>query len=331
MNLEDYKGIWIFVEYTEDKISELTFELLGIGRRLADKLKVELSSVILGHNIKCDLNLLFHYGSDKIYKLDNKHLEVYRTIPFTDALEYLVNKYRPEVLILPATSIGKDLAPRLACRLETGLSADCTELDIGPDGNLIQKKPSYSENDYITILTPNHRPQMITIRSKIFTPQTPDPNRTGKIIEEHLELNESENWTKILEIIEEDQEDANIQEAEIIVSVGRGIKKPENLGLIKKLSSCINASIGASRSIVDLGWISHYHQVGLTGKTVKPKIYIACGISGAIHHIIGMKSSDFIIAINKDPEAPIFQIADIGIVGDLFEIIPILIDKLTIK
>ncbi|MHA1271429.1 MAG: FAD-binding protein [Candidatus Helarchaeota archaeon] len=327
-NLDEYRGVWVYVEHENMRIPNVVLELLGIGKKLASKLSVDLSAIVLGNNIKNITEILFNYGADKIYLIEDKLLQDYKTISYTNSLEFLINKYKPEIILFPATCLGRDLAPRLACRLETGLSADCTQLDINKDRNLVQIKPGYNANVYITILTTNHRPQIVTIRPKIFDIPQKVSGKKGVIIEESIDLKESSNWTELLDIIKEAKKTANLEESQVIIAGGKGLGKPENFKLIEEFASCLNAGIGASRVVVDDGWIPHYHQIGQTGKTVKPKIYIACGISGAIQHIIGMRSSDFIIAINKDPDAPIFKVADIGIVADLFEILPVIIRKL---
>jgi electron transfer flavoprotein alpha subunit len=320
--------VWICVEQHEKTIIKVVFELLGVGRILASKLNGELVAVLLGHGIKDLATKLFQYGADKVYLIDDTNLKDYRTIPYTDALEYLVNKYKPEVILFGATKQGRDLAPRLATRLRTGLTADCTGLDI-EEGNLVQTRPAYGGNIIATIKTLNARPQMASVRPKVFQMLEIDAARKGQLVQEEFKFHESDKWTRVIEVVREAKKTANLEDAQIIVSGGRGLGKPENFKLIEQFANCFNACVGASRVVVDAGWIPHYHQVGQTGKTVQPKLYIACGISGAIQHLIGMKSSDFIIAINKDPDAPIFKVADIGIVGDLFEIIPEIIKKLS--
>jgi len=327
-NVADYRGVWIFVEQHNKTISKVVFELLGAGKTLASKLKVDLAAVLVGDGIRDLTPLLFQYGADKVYLVENTKLRDYRTIPYTNVLEYLVDKYKPEIILFGATKQGRDLAPRLATRLKTGLTADCTGLDI-EERNLVQIRPAYGGNIIATIKTQSARPQMASVRPKVFKMPELGPSKDGPLIEETIELKETDKWTKVLEIIREAKKTANLEDAQIIISGGRGLGKPESFKLIEHFANCLNACVGASRAVVDAGWIPHYHQVGQTGKTVQPKVYIACGISGAIQHLIGMKSSDFIIAINKDPEAPIFKVADIGIVGDLFEIIPELIKQLS--
>jgi len=328
IDLSDYKGVWIFVEQNEKNIPKVVFELLGAGKQLALQLNVELAAILIGDAIKDLSASLFQYGADKVYFIEDERLKDYRTIPYTDILEYLVNKYKPEIILFGATKQGRDLAPRLATRLKTGLTADCTGLDI-EEGNLVQTRPAYGGNIIATIKTQRNRPQMASVRPKVFKIPELDPTKEGHLIEEKFVLQETDKWTKVIEIIREAKKTANLEDAQIIVSGGRGLGKPENFKLIEEFANSLNACVGASRVVVDAGWIPHYHQVGQTGKTVQPKVYIACGISGAIQHLIGMKSSDFIIAINKDPEAPIFKVADIGIVGDLFKIIPEIIKKLS--
>jgi len=330
IDLSDYKGVWIFVEQNMKIIPKVVLELLSAGKDLALQLNIELAAVLIGYEIRDLASTLFQYGAEKVYFIEDQHLKDYRTIPYTDVLEYLVNKYKPEIFLFGATKQGRDLAPRLATRLKTGLTADCTGLDI-EEKNLVQTRPAYGGNIIATIKTQRNRPQMATVRPKVFKMPELDPTKEGQLIEEKCDLQETDKWTKIIDIVREAKKTANLEDAQIIVSGGRGLGKPENFKLIEELADSLNACVGASRVVVDAGWIPHYHQVGQTGKTVQPKVYIACGISGQIQHLVGMKSSDFIIAVNKDPEAPIFKVADIGIVGDLFEIIPEIIKKLSNK
>ncbi len=322
-NIEQYKGVWVFAEQRDGIVQDVVFELLTKGRELADKLKVELSAVLLGSGIKGKAQDLISYGADNVYIADDTCLAEYCTEPYTDVLTDLIKKYKPEIVLTGGTSVGRALIPRVAVRLRTGLTADCTGLDIDPEKKiLLQTRPAFGGNIMATIVCPQHRPQMATVRHKVLKKGTPDPKRTGKVIEEKAVIKDAR--TKITEVLHEMQNQVNLAEAEIIVSGGRGVGGPEGFKVIEALAKELGGAVGASRATVDAEWISSYHQVGQTGKTVCPKLYIACGISGAIQHLAGMSSSHTIVAINKDPHAPIFDIADYGIVGDLFEVVPLM-------
>ncbi len=322
-NLEDYKGLWVFGEQKKGVIQPVVYELLGKGRELADKLGTDVSCVVLGHNIKNCTQELIYKGADIVYIVDAPELEHFCDEPYTKILVNLIRKYRPEIVLCGATSIGRSLISRVAVKLHTGLTADCTGLDIDPKGKyLMQTRPAFGGNIMATILSKNHRPQMATVRHKVMKELAADKSRKGKIIEEQFHPSFLTSRTKILDIVEEVTNTVNITEADIIVSGGRGMRAPENFAMLEELAKVLGGAVGASRAAVDSGWIPYSHQVGQTGKTVCPKIYIACGISGQIQHRVGMQSSDIIIAINKDPDAPIFSIANYGIVGDLFEIVP---------
>ncbi|HBA86388.1 MAG TPA: electron transfer flavoprotein subunit alpha [Verrucomicrobia bacterium] len=323
-NLGDYKGLWVFAEQRGGVIQDVAYELLGKGRELADELGVELSAVLMGHQMKDKASALFEHGADKVYYVDDPGLAEYNTEPYTDVFSDLINKYKPEAVLAGATSIGRAFVARVAVRIKTGLTADCTELGVDTDKRLLlQTRPAFGGNIMATIICPDYRPQMATVRHKVFKKPVPHQGRTGQVIEEKAVIKDCR--AKVLEVLHEMQNQVNLTEADIIVSGGRGLGKPENFKVIEELANELNAAVGASRAAVDAGWISSYHQVGQTGKTVRPKIYIACGISGAIQHLVGMNSSDTIVAINKDPDAPIFKIADYGIVGDLFEVVPAMV------
>jgi electron transfer flavoprotein alpha subunit len=327
--LKEYKGVWIYAEKIDGGINSVVYELLGKGRFLADKLDVELSAVLLGKDVKKFSNELFYYGADKVYIMDDDKLENYQDELYAEILARVAKKYKPEIILAGATTIGRALAPRTAIKLKTGLTADCTELDIDLETrNILQTRPAFGGNIMATILCPNHRPQMATVRAKVMKKIERDTNRSGKIIEEKIDLNDIKFNTEIIEVVKEVIETVNITEADIIVSGGRGVGCAENFKLLETLAKALNGAVGASRAAVDNGWLAYSHQVGQTGKTVQPKIYIACGISGAVQHLVGMKSSDLIIAINKDPDAPIFKYATYGIVGDLFKIIPAIINEI---
>jgi electron transfer flavoprotein alpha subunit len=326
VDLSAYKGVWIFAEQRDGELMNVALELLGVGRDLADALDVSLSAVLLGSATDDMLPQLIHFGAHQVYFIDHPLLRQYQTDIYTKAMVSLVNRYLPEIVLFGATSIGRSLAPRVAARLRTGLTADCTGLAIDREKRLlVQTRPAFGGNLMATIVIPNHRPQMATVRPNVMKRLEPETCRTGKLIEvKDISLQAEDVCTKILEVIHDADTTVNLQEADIIVSGGRGLGKPENFKLVRELADVIGGAVGASRATVDAGWIPSYHQVGQTGKTVHPKLYIACGISGAIQHLIGMQTSDIIVAINKDPNAPIFNVATYGIVADLFDIVPAL-------
>jgi len=327
-NIEQYKGIWIFGEQKRGVVQSVVFELLGKGRELADKLKTDVTCVLLGHNLKDKTRDLIHRGADKVIVVDDPKLEHFLDEPYTKVLIHLIRKYRPEIFLCGATVIGRSLISRVAVKLHTGLTADCTGLDIDPkERYLLQTRPAFGGNIMATILSKNHRPQMATVRHKVFKEAGPNTSRKGEIIEETVAPTLLTSRTKLLDIVEEIGATINIAEADFIVSGGRGMKGPENFVILEELAQVLGGSVGSSRAAVDAGCMPYSHQVGQTGKTVCPKIYIACGISGQIQHLVGMQSSDIIIAINKDPSAPIFNVATFGIIGDVFEVIPLLTKK----
>jgi len=323
-----YKDVWVFCEQKKGIIQSVAYELLGEGKKLATKLDCKLCAVLLGENIKEKANDLFSRGADIVYLSDSPHLKYYQDESYTKVLVELINEHKPEIFLCGATTIGRSLVSRVAVKINAGLTADCTALDIDKDEKLLlQTRPAFGGNIMATIITPNHRPQMATVRHKVMKEADVDGKRKGKIIEKSYTDEIMSSRTKLIDIVEEIEETVNIAEADVIVSGGRGVGGAENFDVIKELALTMGAAVGASRSAVDADWIPYSHQVGQTGKTVCPKIYIACGISGQIQHLIGMQSSKIIIAINKDPDAPIFKIATYGIVGDLFEIVPALTKK----
>lgn len=325
-DLSAYKGIWVFAEQRDGKLMNVALELLGVGRELADVLNIPLSAALLGSATDGLPQQLVPFGADSVYFIDHPLLRQYQTDIYTKAMVSLINRFLPEMVLFGATSIGRDLAPRVATRLQTGLTADCTELTVDIEKRLlVQTRPAFGGNLMATIIIPNHRPQMATVRPNVMKRLEPKTSRTGKIIEvKDISLQAEDISTLILEIIHDSDTKVNLQEADIIVSGGRGLGKAENFKFVRELADAIGGAVGASRATVDAGWIPSYHQVGQTGKTVHPKLYIACGISGAIQHLIGMQTSDIIVAINKDPNAPIFNVATYGIVADLFDVVPIL-------
>jgi electron transfer flavoprotein alpha subunit len=334
---EKYSGIWVYAGHQDKKINKSTLELLGKGRELADKINVDLSAILVGCDVRSLANELVSYGADKVYLAEHEKLKNYTTMPYAKVLSDLITKKRPEIVLFTADTTGRDLAPRIAARLRTGLTADCTDLDIGDyedkvsgkkyENVLFQIRPAFGGDVMATIVNPEHRPQMATVRPGTFEIIERNLKKRGEIILYKVELEDSNN---IIEVLEKNRKEKgiNLEKAKIIVAAGRGVGSAEGLNLIKELANVLGAQVGASRAVVDAGWTPYSHQVGLTGQTVKPDIYIACGISGAIQHLVGMKNSKKIIAINKDLKAPIFEVADYGILGDLFEVIPKLIERL---
>ncbi|MFH0791429.1 MAG: electron transfer flavoprotein subunit alpha [Candidatus Omnitrophota bacterium] len=326
--LKDYKGIWVFVEQKNGKIQSISYELLGKARELAGKLDTEVSGVLIGYNLEDQVDEIIWHGADNIYLIESPEIANFQDEPYTNILVKLIQKYKPEILLCGATAIGRSLISRVAVKIKTGLTADCTGLDIDLERKiLLQTRPAFGGNIMATIISPNYRPQMATVRHKVMQAIEPDKRRKGKIIKESFDQSVYASNTKLLEIVEEIESLVNITEADIIVSGGRGIGAKENFKLLEDFAHVLGAAVGASRAAVDSGWIPYSHQVGQTGRTVAPKIYIACGISGQIQHLVGMQSSKIIVAINKDPDAPIFKSATYGIVADLFEIIPLLTKK----
>ncbi|AAM23823.1 electron transfer flavoprotein alpha subunit [Caldanaerobacter subterraneus subsp. tengcongensis MB4] len=326
--MSEYKDIWVFVEQREQKLMNVSLEILGEARRLADKKGVKACAVLVGYEVKGLAEELIKYGADVVYVIDHPLLKNYTTDAYTKVICDLANSLKPEVILYGATYIGRDLAPRIAARMRTGLTADCTALDIDENGLLLQIRPAFGGNLIATIICPERRPQMATIRPGVMKKALMDEGRRGEVIEIKPVIEEKDIRTEIISIIKEARQKVNLEEADIIVSGGRGVGGPEGFKLIEELAEVLGGVVGASRAAVEAGWISSDHQVGQTGKTVRPKLYIACGISGAIQHIAGMGGAKTIVAINKNPDAPIFKIADYGIVGDLFKVIPALIEEI---
>ena len=328
--MSDARKVWVFIEVVRGKIKGVSLELLGQGRKMADDLGEKLVAIIPGNEIEDFAKMAIHYGADEAIVVDQKELKDYSTDGYTKAMCTLIKKYNPAVLLIGATNNGRDLGPRVSSRMQTGLTADCTELGVDSETRLVKwTRPAFGGNLMATILCPDHRPQIGTVRPGVFKKPEEDTGRKGEIIHETVEFGPDEIRTRIVEVITEaGGADVNLEEAEIIVSGGRGVGGPEGFEVLKELADEIGAQIGASRAAVDSGWISSLHQVGQTGKSVGPKIYIACGISGAIQHVAGMQDSELIVAINTNESAPIFEIADVGIVGDLYKVIPAIIEEL---
>jgi len=326
-DLSDYSGVWIFAEQKDGKVANVAFELLGEGTKLAAKLNAKVSAILLGDGMENASKELIARGADTVYVVDNPKLDRYNDESYSDIFVQLVREYKPEIILMGATTYGRSLGPKVSSILNTGLTADCTSLEIDMEKRmLLQTRPAFGGNLMATIICPNNRPQMSTVRPKVMKALEADYTRQGEIIVPKVNI-PKDTVTKILEVVNNLTEKVNLTEADIIVSCGRGIGDPKNLKYVEELASVLGAAVGASRAVVDAGWIDYSHQVGQTGKTVGPKVYFACGISGAVQHLAGMSSADTIIAINKNPDAPIFKIANIGIVGDLFEILPALTNE----
>jgi electron transfer flavoprotein alpha subunit len=327
-DLVAYKGIWVFAEWREGTVHRVSHELLSTGRILADTLKVPLAAVLLGHNLIDDsMTELTAYGADTVYVIDHPELAHFRDDIYAKVLVELICQKKPEVLLAGATSVGRSFIPRVAASLQTGLTADCTELDISDDGLLLQTRPAFGGNVMATIICPNKRPQMATVRPKVMKPVR-RPEHKGEIVPVSVPDACLVSRIEVLEVIPEKDQTAKLTEADAIVSGGRGLQKPENFSLIEEVAQLIRGAVGSSRGAVEEGWIAPSHQVGQTGRTVSPSLYMAVGISGAIQHLVGMQSSRIIVAVNKDPMAPIFDVASYGIVADLFEFIPAFIRKI---
>jgi len=324
--MEDYHEVWIFAEQDNGEIQSVVYELLGVGQRLARARKTDLCAVLLGEGVGKLTGELFQRGANKVYVADHPALAQHLDGPYSRILTRLIGQYKPEIVLTGATALGRSFIPRTAVELGTGLTADCTGLEIDPEtGHLLQTRPAFGGNVMATILCEHHRPQMATVRHKVMQEAEPDTQRKeGELIQVEVTEKDLSSRTRLLEVIKEKEKSVNITEADVIVAGGRGLKGPENFKLLDDLAKVLGGAVAASRAAVDEGWIGYSQQVGQTGKTVKPKIYIAVGISGAIQHLVGMSSADMIIAINKNPDATIFQMADYGLVGDLFEIVPAL-------
>ncbi|WP_394583488.1 electron transfer flavoprotein subunit alpha/FixB family protein [Cytobacillus firmus] len=326
--MDEYRGVWVFIEQNAGKIEGVSLELLGAGRKLADKLEVPLSGVLLGYEIKSLSREVIAYGADQVYVIDHEVMKDYRTESYMKAVIHLAEKYKPEIFLYGATSNGKDLASAVATDLSTGLTADTTMLDVEVEKRLLEaSRPAFGGNIMATILCKKHRPQMATVRPKVMKAMEPNPDRHGEVIEEPITLREDDMRTKVIKIVKDVTKKVNLAEAHVVVAGGKGMGDLQNFQLIHELADTIGATVGGTRDVVEAGWLPHEQQVGQTGETITPKIYFAIGISGAIQHVVGMKNSEFIIAINKDPQAPIFDVATYGIVGDALEIVPKLIKE----
>jgi electron transfer flavoprotein alpha subunit len=329
VDLGSYKGVWVFAEQRDGVVCSVVYELLNKAKELAKDLNTYVGAVLLGHSVKDASQELILRGADKVFLVESDALKDFTAENYTKAIVNLVKKYKPEVILAGATTTGRSVVSRIAVNLYTGLTADCTELHIDKEkGLLVQTRPAFGGNIMAQIICPNFRPQMSTVRHKVMPEAQVDKSRKGEVIVEPYDQTWTDSRIKVLDFIKEAVATVNLSEADIIVSGGRGMQAPENFKMLEDLASVIGAAVGASRAVIDAGWLPYSHQVGQTGRTVCPKVYIACGISGQIQHLVGMQSSKTIIAINKDPDAPIFKVADYGIVGDVFKIVPLLTKEL---
>lgn len=327
LDLAAYLGVWVWVEQFRGKAQSISWEMMGQGRKLADRRKTALTACVLGHGVEKIAKEAIAYGADRVFLADHPALAVYRTTPYAGILVNLVRRHKPEIFLLGASLRGRDLAGSVAAELYTGLTADCTGLEIDPESGLLrQTRPAFGGNILATILCPHHRPQMSTVRHRVFEVPPADPGRQGQIVAVETELDEGRIATRVLDFIQEYTE-VNLTEARVIVSGGRGLGGPKGFEMLRALADVLGGTVGASRAAVDAGWIPYEHQVGQTGRTVRPDLYIACGISGAVQHLAGMNTARVIVAINKDPSAPIFGVANYGIAGDLYQIVPALTEQ----
>lgn len=338
MNLEEYKGVFVFAQQVDNEISSIAFELLGKAKDLASDLNTDVTAVLVGYNVKGLADQLAEYGADKVIVVDDPELKDYRTEPYTHALASVINEYKPEIVLVGATAIGRDLGPRVSARVKTGLTADCTVLEIGnfpinptpnqKSGQLLMTRPAFGGNTIATIACPDNRPQMATVRAGVMQKISPIKGAKAEVIEFNPGFTPDNKYVEILNIVKEVKDVVDISEATILVSGGRGVGSAENFKLLDDLAEVLGGTVSCSRAVVDDGWKEKELQVGQTGKTVRPQVYFAIGISGAIQHTAGMEDSDLIIAINKDENAPIFDVADYGLVGDLNKIVPMLTEQL---
>lgn len=327
VDVELYRGVWVFAEQRSGELLNVAIELIGEGRKIADQLKVPLTAVLLGNKVDDLAETLVKYNVDEVLYAEHELLELYNTEGYTKVVYELIKERKPEILLIGATNIGRDLGPRISSRVHTGLTADCTQLEVDLENRrLMQTRPAFGGNLMATIICPDHRPQMSTVRPGVMEKAKYNEKATGKVTKITPELKDEDIKAKVVEVVKGGKAKVLLGESNIIVSGGRGLANKDGFELIEKLAEKLGGVVGSSRAAVDAGWIDHSHQVGQTGTTVRPDLYIACGISGAIQHLAGMQDSKTIIAINSDPDAPIFEIADYGIVGDIYEVLPLLIE-----
>ncbi len=342
MGLEEYKGVFIYAQQVDNEISSIAYELLGKGKELAADLGTDVTAVLLGKDVKGLCDKLAEYGADKVIVVDDPELETYRTEPYAHALASVINEYKPEIMLVGATAIGRDLGPTVSARVATGLTADCTVLEIGDfplvaapgkeaeqkHNQLLMTRPAFGGNTIATIACPDNRPQMATVRPGVMQKIDPIAGAKAEIIEYNPGFTPNNRYVEIQEIVKAVGQVENIMDAKILVSGGRGVGSAENFKMLQDLADALGGMVSCSRAVVENGWLAQDYQVGQTGKTVRPNVYFAIGISGAIQHVAGMEESDLIIAINKDADAPIFDVADYGIVGDLHKIVPALTEAI---
>ena len=340
MGLEQYKGVYIYAQQVDNEISSIAFELIGKAKELAGALGTDVTAVLLGHNVSGLVSDLAEYGADKVIVVDDPELETYRTEPYAHALASVINEYKPEIMLVGATAIGRDLGPTVSARVATGLTADCTVLEIGDfplnpvagqeqkHNQLLMTRPAFGGNTIATIACPDNRPQMATVRPGVMQKLPREAGRTAEVINYNPGFTPNNRYVEIMEVVKAVGQVENIMDAKVLVSGGRGVGSEEGFAMLKELADVFGGMVSCSRAVVENGWMAPDYQVGQTGKTVRPQIYFAIGISGAIQHVAGMEESDLIIAINKDEDAPIFDVADYGLVGDLNKIVPALITSL---
>ena len=339
-NLEAYKGVFVFAQQVDNVISNIAFELIGKGKELAKDLGVEVTAVLVGSDVKGLADQLAEYGADKVIVVDDPELKEYRTEPYTHAIASVIEEFKPEIFLIGATAIGRDLGPRVCARIHTGLTADCTKLDIGDfpmnpvpgretkHNQLLMTRPAFGGNTIATIACPDFRPQMATVRPGVMQKAPKEAGKKAVVTEFNPGFTKNNKYVDILEVVKAVSNTVDIMDAKILVSGGRGVGSPENFKILDDLAEAIGGTVSCSRAVVDAGWKPKDLQVGQTGKTVRPNVYFAIGISGAIQHLAGMEESDIIVAINKDESAPIFDVADYGVVGDLNKIVPMLTEKI---
>jgi electron transfer flavoprotein alpha subunit len=325
MDIQDYQGVYVFIQQVDGQVAGVSHELLGKAKELAQKMETVVTAVLFGSGVSKLCGDLASYGADKIVMVDNKDLEIYSTKPYAYAMCKVIEHYKPAVVLYGATAIGRDLAPRVAARIRTGLTADCTKLDVAEDGtkNLQMTRPAFGGNIMATIICPDYRPQMATVRPGVMQKIKPVAGASVPVDSFAVEIPESEKDVQILGVVKKESHKMDIQDAKILVSGGRGMGAPENFKILEDCAKALGGTVSSSRACVDAGWVEKDLQVGQTGKTVRPNLYLACGISGAIQHLAGMEESDVIIAVNKDESAPIFEVADYGVVGDALKVIPL--------
>ena len=340
MNLEEYKGVFVYAQQVDNVLSGISFELLGKAKDLAKDLNTNVTAVLVGSDVKGLCDKLAEYGADRVIVVDDPELKAYRTEPYTHALASVINEYKPEIMLVGATAIGRDLCPRVSARVATGLTADCTVLEIGDfplnpmpgreqkHNQLLMTRPAFGGNTIATIACPNHRPQMATVRPGVMKALEKDASKTGEVKVLDVALSAADMNVEILDEVKETKKSVDITEAKVLVSGGRGIGSAKGFDMLRECAAELGGEVASSRSCVDAGWIESDRQVGQTGKTVRPELYIACGISGAIQHVAGMENSEFVVSINKNDTAAIFSVSDLGVVGDVNVIIPKLTEAL---